>query len=190
MRDTPDTATTAVTSADDTDHDIARRFTRRLYAAAQAREPGFMALRRWRPGTLDTDIIQITAAGNDDQWPYLAAAGAAVARYGYTSGERGWGSIGRALRRAGTSNARTSDALNRLVRANTLDDLHTALCGAAATLRAASTPPSWEQLVADVLDWSDPHHRDTVRTRWSRDFYTYTPTCGATRTDTPTSKDN
>lgn len=178
---------TAATPPGDTAHppkaaelSLAQRFCRRMYHADQAREPAWGVLRRWRPGDVNADVLDVTRDGDDTQWPYLAIVGSAISIHG--SASSGYGGLADELRRCkdasgnyGPNNTAAANALRTLLAADTIDGLHQAITSATRVLRRHDRRPNWEQVVDETLTWADPVTRDSQRTAWGRDFFTYTP---------------
>lgn len=164
------------------------RFVRRLAAAHNAGDRTRLgALRRWTPGTVNADVIRMTADAPDSDVTAYALTGALFATWHQSRSRVVYGhpdsNLGRALRQlgrrpaTGPSDPGADRVLRSLLNAQDSAALATALHTAGRRLTGEATnPPNWQLLTRDLVAWHQPTRRDVIRQAWARGFYRYEPT--------------
>lgn len=169
------------------------RYIRRLAAAVRSRDQALGGLRNWRPaGTVNVDVIRITADGDDEQWIAWAMAGKLFAHWHSGRSTINYGTpgsgLGHALRSLGPAGARgpsnpgAARLLNRLVAAGDDSQLAEVLGAIARELRSNDYPPRWATIATEIEAWRNPATRNETRVLWARQFHTYQPTTPASPT--------
>lgn len=185
--------TTPVADRPDEEPTAERALVRRLRHLARGDRALLNAARRWTPGVVDPKVVAITrdavTVTQVQTFPVIAAAFIAHTPAGRPSPGLPGVCLGKALRRTGPNDPATVRALDRLVTATTLADLHTAVL-AVATLTRGRITPDWELTARQVTDWADPATRDQVRMGWARAFYARTPRTTGKPTPTQESSDD
>lgn len=154
--------------------------------AALHHQRRLMPLRRHQYGQVTSLLAEATSAATSpdeaEAFSTVAVAFTQFARGGEQPRMGRFGtSLGRAMRQVGNRGAYgprdpgAARAVDRLLAAGTYRDVHEAVVAAVSRLDADAYPPHWAGLADDLVAWQDPACRDTVRTRWVRDFYTTRP---------------
>jgi hypothetical protein len=162
---------------EDVDHFGNHEFVQRLTVAHSSRSPGLASARRWRPGDVDDDLVALVGATPPGQYPSFAMTAKlfAIWHCGRSSKPQGYtvNGIGRWVRQLGVKDPKARRLIDRIIAADTEDDLTSALAALAAT--RTRHPPQWEKVLAELLRWADPAARTDIRFAWARDFHRYVP---------------
>lgn len=176
------TTETKTTRAQERERTREGRFLNRVATAHH--RGGTSAIRRWRVGAIDTDMIALTQDATASEYPVwaltaklfvLSTRESAAFWFGYPgSGIGSW--MRAALPWTGKPKApdpRIRRALGAITRTESIHEIDRALT-AVATLSRDSVP-DWEAVIAELALWSNPAHRAQVRFTWARDFHTQPP---------------
>lgn len=153
------------------------------------------ALLAWRPGVISMPVLDVTAYADTDIDYHAHALTAHAFAVWHSQRALHTGRSGTSITRAARQLGKTGSygpadpgatrLVDRLLHADTLDELYRALHTLMRALRQVDHPPHWETLAHDLTTWQDPSKRDDVRLMWGRAFYTSARPAPAATTEGP-----
>lgn len=165
---------------EDIDHLANRDFVKRLTMAHSSESPRLASAARWRPGDVAGDVfalVGITPPGKYRSFLMMAKLFAIWHRGRSVAPPMPQPptvhGIGRWARQLGPKNPKARRLIDRIIAADTDDDLTSALAALAAT--RTRHPPHWEVVLAELQRWADPAARTDMRFVWARDFHRHRP---------------